>query len=159
MLANLADVRFGLGVAYEEPTELTELIIEHDTQDVKAKVVNLLIYVLTTNGCSPDTNDYLSPPDPTAEEPDPTEALVEDMDCLPGQSHVDGFHLWPMDPVLSDLAPDTLDENLIEDKSQKEMNPPNLHFNFVVHQGEVNSHYPVSNDDLFPYFKFRSIEE
>ena len=157
--ANLADVRFGLGVAYDEPTEPPALIIEHDAQDVKAKVDNLLIYVLTTNGCSPDIGDYLEPPEPTSEDPDPTVAFVEDMDCLPGLPHVDGFHLWSMDPVLSDLAPDTLDENLIEDTSQKEMNPPNVHFNFVVHQGEFINHSAVPNDELFPYFKFRSVEE
>ena len=85
---------FGLGVAYNELTEPPALIIEHDAQDVKAKVDNLLIYVLTTNGCSPDINDYLSPPDPTTEDPNPTEAFVADMDCSPLLEHVDGFHLW-----------------------------------------------------------------
>ena len=152
----LADVRFGLGVEYDEPTEPPALFIEHDAQDVKAKVDNLLIYVLTNNGCSADTNDYFQPPDPTADVPDPTDALLDDMDCLPLLDDVDGFQLWSMDPIWSESEPDTLADNLIADTSEIEWN---RHFKFVVHQGDFSGNSPVSTDELFPYFKVRSIEE
>ena len=154
--ANLANVRFGLGAAYFDDTPVPN---ERMAEYVQAKVDNLVIFDFSYNTCNHNWNPYFYPADPTVESPDQTEDMMESMDCLSGQEHIDGFHLWSMNPQMDRENPEDINSNIIQDVSELEMNPPYVVFNFRIHKGTFLGNASVPPNQLGQYFKVREVTE
>ena len=149
--AGVGNVRFGVGVEYYDNGPNF-----HATEDIKAKVDNLMIFS-TSNYCQPDFFTYFNPPIGNQEEPDPTLSYFSSIDCNTALQTLDGFHGWPMDPVMDDNR--QINSNIIQDASELEPNPPNVVFNFKIRQGGLMNHNPVPPADLDDYFKVREVTE
>lgn len=154
--ANLANVRFGLGATYFDDAPVPN---ERMADYVQAKVDNLVVFDLSYNTCTPDWNPYFYPAEPTVEDPDKTEDMMVAMDCLSGQEHIDGFHLWAMDPQMDPENIDQINSNIIQDVSELEMNPPNVVFNFRIHKGTFRNNDSIPPNQLEQYFQVREVTE
>ena len=154
--ANLANVRFGLGASYFDEAPVPN---ERTAEYVQAKVDNLAIFDFSINTCHPNWSPYFYPPEPTLNEPDQTEAMMTSMDCLSGLEHIDGFHLWGMDPQMDQENPNEINSNIIQDVSELEQNPSGVVFNFRIHKGTFLNNNSVPPNQVSQYFKVREVTE